>query len=708
MRYRFDPLNPLGLSQKPQSFPQNNQTIYTPGGFNPTRYYDKSEIDALLADFSPAGGGTPAGSNNEIQFNDGGVFGSSPNFTYSSTGFNAFLQEDTSSIILEAYNTAATAGSKITLTYDGSTELYNSSGTLRLMSDSSDVTLDFDGLTDNWVYQLPDASGTLALTSDVLWETHTYGAADYLEPKTTHGLVIANDLHSSVTTTFQGASAIFNGTPDGANGGVNYYGILAYGSGFTAFGALSVLGRAEGTPTAPTYLPDTGYVGAYTFGAFDGTDWVASGSNHVFPGLIASAAADVTGGVLEADVWMGGLLTKMIGFETDTNAIKFNEAQLDSDITFYNDTGTTLTLDGSTGDAVFNSGNVSIVSSDVGTIERRLLLANGDNTSTSSGVKWHMRASGAATDVGVQFLTDRGGGLGLDSSSLAISVSNSSGIQYALAIDGTDQKLWFGTGTSTATWDTSLYRYASNTLRGDNRLLLNTSSSVGYFHVGVDTAARVGIAITGAASQTADLLQIRDSSTNPLVAVSSNGRLVFGSTADVNLYRGGADLLRTSDALTVDSTLTASATIELGHATDTTLSRSAAGVLAVEGVAVPTISSTNTLTNKRITKRVEAASDATSITPTGDSYDITTQANTQALGTLTINAPTGTPTDGQELTLRIKSTNAHTYSFNAIYRGSLDTPLPTTHSGSSLTDYLKFIYNSADSKWDLIALSGGY
>lgn len=49
----------------------------------------------------------------------------------------------------------------------------------------------------------------------------------------------------------------------------------------------------------------------------------------------------------------------------------------------------------------------------------------------------------------------------------------------------------------------------------------------------------------------------------------------------------------TSTALGVGS-------LELGHATDTTLSRSAAGVLAVEGVVVPTISSTNILTNKSI------------------------------------------------------------------------------------------------------------
>jgi hypothetical protein len=38
----------------------------------------------------------------------------------------------------------------------------------------------------------------------------------------------------------------------------------------------------------------------------------------------------------------------------------------------------------------------------------------------------------------------------------------------------------------------------------------------------------------------------------------------------------------------------------LGNASDTTLSRSAAGVLAVEGVVVPTISSSDTLSNKTL------------------------------------------------------------------------------------------------------------
>lgn len=59
------------------------------------------------------------------------------------------------------------------------------------------------------------------------------------------------------------------------------------------------------------------------------------------------------------------------------------------------------------------------------------------------------------------------------------------------------------------------------------------------------------------------------------------------------LTASGAFSLGTSNAFTTG-------TIELGHASDTTLSRSSAGVLAVEGVVIPSISSTNTLTNKTI------------------------------------------------------------------------------------------------------------
>ncbi len=117
---------------------------------------------------------------------------------------------------------------------------------------------------------------------------------------------------------------------------------------------------------------------------------------------------------------------------------------------------------------------------------------------------------------------------------------------------------------------------------------------------------------------------------------------------------------------------------------------------------------TDTLVNKRITPRVVSVTNSTSITPTGDSADENIQINTQSTGTLTVNAPSGTPTDGQRLIIRIKSTNIQTFSWNSIYRGSTDITLPSTSSGSGKTDYVVFLYNIADTKWDLVSKTFGF
>lgn len=148
-------------------------------------------------------------------------------------------------------------------------------------------------------------------------------------------------------------------------------------------------------------------------------------------------------------------------------------------------------------------------------------------------------------------------------------------------------------------------------------------------------------------------------------------------------------------------------TIELGNASDTTLSRASAGVLAVEGVNVDTISATNTLTNKRVTPRVVTASDATSVTPNSDNADITYQINTQSTGTLTINADSGTPTNGQKWIFKIKATNVQTYAWNAVFVSGSDVTLPTVSTAAKV-DNIGFIYDSVGSKWECVAVARGY
>jgi hypothetical protein len=140
--------------------------------------------------------------------------------------------------------------------------------------------------------------------------------------------------------------------------------------------------------------------------------------------------------------------------------------------------------------------------------------------------------------------------------------------------------------------------------------------------------------------------------------------------------------------------------LELGHATDTTIARVSAGVISVEGVTVPTISSTNTLTNKRITPRVATATDDATAEidcDATDQYQLTAIANNT---TFTV---AGTPTNGQKLLIRLKDAGTgKTLTWNAVFR-AIGVTLPTT-TVASKTHYIGCVYNSADSKWDVLAV----
>ena len=125
------------------------------------------------------------------------------------------------------------------------------------------------------------------------------------------------------------------------------------------------------------------------------------------------------------------------------------------------------------------------------------------------------------------------------------------------------------------------------------------------------------------------------------------------------------------------------------------------------GNVTPAAGTFTTITGA-ILGRVVVIADATSITVNTDTTDIATQANTQAIGTLTINAPTGTAVNGQKFILRLTSTNVQTFSWNAVFAGSTDITLPTVSSGSSKTDYVGFIYNSTAVKWQMVAKVFGF
>lgn len=104
--------------------------------------------------------------------------------------------------------------------------------------------------------------------------------------------------------------------------------------------------------------------------------------------------------------------------------------------------------------------------------------------------------------------------------------------------------------------------------------------------------------------------------------------------------------------------------------------------------------------NGRFNQRIGTETTSTASTPTADTVD---QWNVTALAVAdTFAAPTGTPTDGQELMIRIKDNGTgRVLAWNAIYRASSDLALPTTTTASK-TMYLRFRYNAVDVKWDLL------
>lgn len=100
--------------------------------------------------------------------------------------------------------------------------------------------------------------------------------------------------------------------------------------------------------------------------------------------------------------------------------------------------------------------------------------------------------------------------------------------------------------------------------------------------------------------------------------------------------------------------------------------------------------------------RVVNVVSSSSITPNVDITDL--YVVTSLAANTTFNAPTGTPTDGQKLMIRIKDNGtARTLSWNAIYR-VIGLTLPNTTIATK-TLYIGTVYNSADIKWDILAVA---
>jgi len=149
----------------------------------------------------------------------------------------------------------------------------------------------------------------------------------------------------------------------------------------------------------------------------------------------------------------------------------------------------------------------------------------------------------------------------------------------------------------------------------------------------------------------------------------SNTLTFTGTDSSSVAFGAGGTVAYTANNLGVFAASTSAAigvgTIELGAASDTTLSRAAAGDLAVEGVSVLTTSNSKTVTNKRNQPRTStsASGDITPDLATANVYQRTAQA-----AAITINAPTGTPVLGETLAFMLAGNGSdQTLTMNAAF-----------------------------------------
>jgi hypothetical protein len=126
------------------------------------------------------------------------------------------------------------------------------------------------------------------------------------------------------------------------------------------------------------------------------------------------------------------------------------------------------------------------------------------------------------------------------------------------------------------------------------------------------------------------------------------------------------------------------------------------GASSLAGATIATYSGAETLSNKRINPRVFASSTPSAWTPNISLYD--TYAATALGNALTINAPIGSPVDGNKLTFRILDNGtSRALSWDVIYT-VIGTTLPVSTLASKII-YVGCIYNAANVSWDVIAIS---
>ena len=419
-----------------------------------------------------------------------------------------------------------------------------------------------------------------------------------------------------------------------------------------------------------------------------------------------------------------------------TTQVQFNDAgALGGSSGFvYNKTTTTLTVStlnltnalgvsyGGTGQTTFTDGQLLIGNTSTNSLTKSVLTAGSGVTITNGNGSITIAATGTGGTVTSVGWT---GGI--------VSVANAT-TTPAFTIAGTSGGIpYFASGT---TWASSAVLAANAIVLGGGAAVAPATTTTG---TGVVTAIGNNVNTTGGivtqfgvlgasalliGGGSGTAIQSTTTGTGVITAIgntanAASGLAVLNASGILDVAKGGTGLasgtsggvlyysatgtLASSAALAANAIVigggagVAPATTTTGTGVLTALGNNAN---ATGGFA--TINGTATLTNKRIDPRVSSTTSVASITPdisSFDQYAVTAQAVN-----LTINAPTGTPVDGNKLMFRILDNGTtRTLTWNATFT-VIGVTLPTATTASKMV-YVGCIYNAANTRWDVVAVS---